>query len=314
MASLEPALGPRGYPLLLQTGETADGRNHLVDRQHPHDLAMELSVRYRVPVASRVQAFVYAGLPGEPAIGPPAFMHRPSAGGNPVAPLAHHWLDSTHLTYGVVTAGVMTGGWKLDASVFTGREPDQHRWGIESPRLDSYSCRITWNPAPAWSVQASVGRLESPEALHPTVDVTRATASVAYSPRIRGLRVDALLAWGLNRKSRLLQPADFSSFNPRRDTNAVLLEAAVRRGPSTVFMRGEWTEKDELFTRADAFSARVFPVGRGQVGVHRDLLRGGPLALGLGGSASVHFVPSFLGPDYSKTPWAFLAFASAVLR
>jgi hypothetical protein len=38
MGSLDPAMGPSGYPLLLQTGETADGRTGLIDRQHPHDL------------------------------------------------------------------------------------------------------------------------------------------------------------------------------------------------------------------------------------------------------------------------------------
>src|SRR5581483_10530951 len=43
MTSLDPAMGSRGYPLLLQTGETADGRTGLIDRQHPHDLFMELA-------------------------------------------------------------------------------------------------------------------------------------------------------------------------------------------------------------------------------------------------------------------------------
>src|SRR5262245_49713116 len=61
MSSLEPLLGPQGYRLLLQTGETADGRTHLVDRQHPHDLAMELATIYSHPLGGRRSAFVYLG-------------------------------------------------------------------------------------------------------------------------------------------------------------------------------------------------------------------------------------------------------------
>lgn len=314
MASLEPTLGPRGYPLLLQTGETADGRNHLVDRQHPHDVAMELSARYSLPVTSGSAIFLYVGLPGEPALGPPAFMHRPSNGGNPLAPLAHHWMDSTHLTYGVVTAGVTTRHFKVDASAFRGREPDQDRWNIESPRLDSYSGRVTWNPTDAWSVQASAARLESPEALHPAIDVTRATASVAYSPRPGRVRVDALLAWGMNHKSQLLVDPVFPEYNPKRTTHAVLLEGALARGPLTGFLRAQWVEKDELFPRADAFSARVFPVLRVELGAARDLLVSGHFAFGLGGSVSLSTVPEYLEPDYGKTPWGFLVFGRMVVR
>src|SRR5262245_14178930 len=110
MLSLEPVLGPRGYPLLLQTGETADGREHLFDRQHPHDFVMELAVVWSRNLGPRASVFAYLGLPGEPALGPPAFMHRPSGTQTPTAPLSHHWLDSTHITQGVATLG-LTAGW-----------------------------------------------------------------------------------------------------------------------------------------------------------------------------------------------------------
>jgi hypothetical protein len=46
MLSPDPFMGPSGYPLLLATGETADGKTHLIDRQHPHDLFMELAATY----------------------------------------------------------------------------------------------------------------------------------------------------------------------------------------------------------------------------------------------------------------------------
>src|SRR5438477_81863 len=123
MLSLEPlTIGKHGYPLLLQTGETANGRTPLVDRQHPHDLFMELAGSYSIASGNR-SLFLYGALPGEPALGPPAFMHRFSGINIPVAPITHHWLDSTHITYGVLTAGAVGDRVKVEASAFRGREP-----------------------------------------------------------------------------------------------------------------------------------------------------------------------------------------------
>ena len=101
MLSPDPLMGKRGYPLLLAAGETADGVTPLVDRQHPHDLFMELSASYAWTMGEGRSTFLYAGLPGEPAFGPPAFMHRPAAMMSPEAPITHHWLDSTHISFGV---------------------------------------------------------------------------------------------------------------------------------------------------------------------------------------------------------------------
>src|SRR5215213_9400728 len=135
MLSPDPFMGPSGYPLLLASGETADGRTHLIDRQHPHDLFMELAATYSRNISQTASVFLYAGLPGEPALGPPAFMHRTSGVDNPEAPITHHWLDSTHITFGVVTAGLVVDKWKIEVSAFRGREPDQRRYDVEAPKL-----------------------------------------------------------------------------------------------------------------------------------------------------------------------------------
>src|SRR5260370_262566 len=127
MLSAEPwTIGRNGYPLLLQTGETADGRTELVDRQHPHDLFNELAAVYSLPLWRDSSLYLYAGLPGEPALGPPTYMHRFSALDNPQTPLSHHWLDSTPISYRVTTLGWVLRGLKLHGSAFRGREPDQH--------------------------------------------------------------------------------------------------------------------------------------------------------------------------------------------
>jgi hypothetical protein len=58
MMSLDPlTVGNEGYPLLFQTGEG------LTDRQHPHDLFMELALLYAHPVSENNQVFGYFGLP-----------------------------------------------------------------------------------------------------------------------------------------------------------------------------------------------------------------------------------------------------------
>src|ERR1700720_1794080 len=67
MVSADALMGKDGYPLLLQTGETADGKTPLIDRQHPHDFFMELAGGYTGPLAANRAAFFYPGLPGEAA-------------------------------------------------------------------------------------------------------------------------------------------------------------------------------------------------------------------------------------------------------
>ena len=146
MLSPDPFMGKSGYPELLASGETANGVTPLIDRQHPHDLFAELSGSYTHRLGDQSSLFLYAGYPGEPALGPTAFPHRVSAMDIPDAPIAHHWLDSTHITFGVLTAGFVHDDWKLEISRFTGREPDQHRFNFDPIKLDSTSARLSWNP------------------------------------------------------------------------------------------------------------------------------------------------------------------------
>src|SRR5919107_228602 len=80
---------------------------------------------------------------GEPAIGPVAYMHRPSAQNDPFAPLGHHWEDATHITFGVLTAGVFTRTIQLEGTLFQGREPDDARYDFDFGALDSYGGRLT---------------------------------------------------------------------------------------------------------------------------------------------------------------------------
>jgi hypothetical protein len=303
MLSLEPAtIGKAGYPLLLQTGETADGATPLVDRQHPHDLFMELAASYSISSGNR-SFFLYGGLPGEPALGPPAFMHRFSGANIPVAPITHHWLDSTHITYGVLTAGAVVDRVKFEASAFRGREPDQERWGIETPKLDSHSFRLSVNPGDHWALQASYGRLESPEQLEPGVDQDRTTVSAMYDGTWGDTgRWEGTLAWGRNRN------------RPGHSLDAFLAEAAAEfGGRNTIFVRGESAEKDELFGEPDPRADRVFNVGELTAGYRLDFWRREHVAVGLGGAGTLSFVPRSLRGSYGKTPASALVFLRAAV-
>src|SRR6184192_2517682 len=155
MLSTDPwEVGSAGYTLLLQTGESNQGVP-LHDHQHPHDLFMEVAALYRRAVSKNLGASLYLAPVGEPAVGPVAFPHRPSAANDPAAPISHHWQDGTHITFGVLTAGISHANWQLEGSYFNGREPDEDRWDIDPIRFDSYSGRLTYNPGPNWSLQGS---------------------------------------------------------------------------------------------------------------------------------------------------------------
>jgi hypothetical protein len=285
MVSPDPIMGKSGYPLLLASGETANGRDRLIDRQHPHDFFMELSASVSQTIGPKSSVFLYAGLPGEPAFGPPAFMHREAILDSPEAPISHHWLDSTHISFGVVTGGIVVDRVKLEVSRFNGREPDQHRWNIETGPLDSTSIRLSWNPARTLSLQGSWGHFTDPEQLEPSVDQKRWSASALYASEIApGWKLAGTLAWG--RKT----------IEHHKD-DAYVAEASLKHSGWTLFSRGEITENRELVADPEEHGP-AFRVGKVSLGAVRDFRVADHLSLGAGGLFSVNFVPDALTPLY----------------
>lgn len=198
MLSLEPAtVTERRYPELFQQGETAFGRP-IVDGQHPHDFVMELAAFYDLKLGEHALLSFYGGPVGDPAMGPTAYPHRASAAENPMAALGHHLEDSTHIADDVITGGLTYRMVRFEVSGFHGREPDEDRWDIDAGKIDSWSTRVTVSPARSWSMQYSIAHLASPEAIHPSEDVRRMTASIMYNrPFARGNWATTLL-WGRN--------------------------------------------------------------------------------------------------------------------
>jgi hypothetical protein len=297
MLSLDPAtVGGSGYPLLLQSGEVYQG-NPIHDRQHPHDFLMEVGVLYERELTQSVALSLYAAPSGEPALGPVAFMHRPSAIENPFAPLSHHWQDATHITFGVVTAGLFGRRWKLEGSIFNAQEPDEERWGIDEINLDSYSGRLTLNPTTSLSLSAGFGRLETPELLHPDHSMHRLTASILYSHASEGLRWANAAIWGMNRPI-----AGEEGEEEGQPTAAVLVETSLSKGANTVLARAEYVEKsaEELVIppSAGVLPERVFGTGSLSIGYVRDLGTIKGLTVGIGGVAMMSFIAEALEEFY----------------
>ena len=283
MISPDPLMGPRGYPLLLASGETANGSDRLIDRQHPHDLFMELSASASHNLGRKSSVFVYGGLPGEPAFGPPAFMHREAILDSPEAPITHHWLDSTHISFGVITAGVVLDRLKIEASRFNAREPNQHRWDIETGPLDSTSVRLSWNPTRTLALQGSWGRLVDPEQLEPGVNQNRWSASALWADEVaHGWKAAATLAWG--RKTARGHSDD-----------GIAVEGSLKHADWTLFGRGETVENREL---KPLETGRAYRVGKLSVGAIRDVRIARHLSVGFGGLLALNFVPDALVSDY----------------
>jgi hypothetical protein len=304
MFTIEPwTVTKRGYPMLFQTGESYNGEP-LVDRQHPHDFFMELAARYRHELAEAAAISLYVAPSGEPALGPPAFMHRQSAMDNPAVPITHHWMDSTHIAFGVATLGLSRGDFQLEGSWFNGREPNQNRWDIEHFHLDSYSGRLSWNPAKEWSAQVSFGYLASPEELHPREDEHRTTLSAMKThPLANGRVVATTVAWGQNRSDV-------------RQSNAFLIETDWQATDRyTLFGRVEYVQKtgEELNLQP---TAAEFDVTQASLGIIQELAQGRKV-LGIGTEVTYSFAPDSLQGLYGQHPigyWIFLRLRPAESR
>jgi len=301
-------VGGFGYPELFQTGESYRGEP-LHDHQHPHDLFSEAALTYSTQMSHDASAFVCLGYPGEPALGPPTYMHRLIAYDMPDAPIGHHWEDSTHITFGVVTAGLTLKNVRFEASTFTGREPNEIRTNFDPISLDSVSGRVSWNPTANLATQVSYGYIKSPEALTPNLDQHRTTASIVYNkPLALGEFFTASTVWGQN----------YESDGAR--SNAYLLEADYHRLSDSVYSRAEFVQKsgNELVLDADptqlavspALAETLFPIGAYTVGYVHDLKLTTGTVMGLGGQVTFDTRPGSLVTFYGpQTPWGFELFA-----
>ena len=304
MASLDRATtGPRGYRELFQVGESYHFIP-LTDRQHPHDFLMQASVAWRIPLTEKT-GITLAGAPvGEAALGPVAFMHRPSAAENSVAPLSHHTLDSTHIAMGVITVAVDRGPWIFESSAFQSAEPDDNRWDfVDFGPLDSWSARVIYKPSEAWELQGSHGYLKNPERLE-FASLHRTTASASwFKPGPNGFTA-ATLAFGQNDKQF------HGTFR------AALVEATRRQGGLAFYGRLEGVQVEtELLQSQGRFHSHTLVakdlVTAGTLGAEVDLPQWEMLRrfeAGLGAEVTSYVVPNALRATHGNRPLSFRVF------
>ncbi len=292
MISFDPlTVGESGYPLLFQSGETYNGEK-LVDRQHPHDLFSGLSVAYTQMLSKDMDITGYFGYPGEPALGPVAFMHRVSSLNNTNAPLGHHWQDATHISFGVGTLGFRYKKLKLEGSLFNGREPDEDRYNFDGMRFDSYSYRVSLNPTQHWAVQFSQGFLNSPEIREPGVDQVRTTVSVMNSASMRTMNWSHTLAWGMNDKS-----------DHDRNENSILYETNLQFTMQALYLRYEYVKKSaEELAITTTHAEDLFSINSLTLGYNRSISRAAPLDILLGIQGTFNFPASGLKSVYGNAP------------
>lgn len=288
MMSLDPIIERGyGYPLLYQSGEIYRGEP-LHDRQHPHDFISELAATYSYKFDDKNSFFVYAGLPGEPALGPPMYMHRPSGANMPDAPIGHHWQDSSHISFGVVTAGVVHDKFKFEASAFNGTEPDENRWAFDRPKLNSFSGRFSFNPSKEWAFQISHGYLKYPERSEPDLKVIRRTTASAIFNKVfsRDRNWASSFVWGRNSSDE-------------GNSNSFLFEGNYDFDKNAVFGRLEQVQKNshELVLEAPHPEGN-FWVGAYSLGYLREIVKDKGIDVGIGGMATLNTNPSSISSFY----------------
>jgi hypothetical protein len=300
MLSLDPAtVGKSGYRELFQVGEALDGKP-LIDRQHPHDLFSQVAASWRMTLGDDTALVIAGGPAGEPTLGPVAFMHRPSAAGLLLAPLGHHTFDSTHITYGVVTAAVERGRWTFEGSAFNGREPDDERWDFDFGAMDSVAGRVWFRPANGWDLQVSTGHLRDPEEFEPG-DVQRTTASTSWFRQTdRGFKA-VTAGYGVNAAHGGQRHGLFGEFTLERDANSIFGRAEFQQVETELLLGGEIP--DGLVAGEGRKAVTAFTLGAG-----RRLLTWKGFEAALGAEFTFYGVPDVLKATHGNHPVSFQAF------
>ena len=300
----------RRYPLLFQTGETAYGQP-IVDGQHPHNFVMSLGVHYAHSLGEDTIVEFFVAPVGDPALGPVAFPHRDSAREFPQAPIGHHWQDSTHIAYDVLTAGIKYRWLRLEASGFHGAEPGENRWNIGYGAIDSWSTRLSVFPTPNWTAQVSVGHLTHPEALEPG-DVVRVTASAAILTSAESRRLVLQRHLGSKPQACRQNLHQFLSSGDRpavQQVQHLLGPDGVRRQKDELF-----DNNPELYEQLAKTAGTTFLIQAYTAGYTRyfPLIRW--LATGIGANFTWYVIPDAIKPYYGDHPFGVNMFLRIQLK
>ena len=231
--------------LTMPGGELVPGNagEGYVDRRHPHTYLHEAVISLTLPAGGTALSLT-AGR-GFAPFGTDDPMVRPFV----KYPANHHL--SQILERWIVVVGARAGPFTLEGGLFNGDEPTGPRsLGLLDRFTDSWSVRATLRPANGLEAQASWANVRSPEFAEGFgLDQRKASASVRYARRLRGLPLYALLEW-----------AETNEYTGDRRVyvfNTLLAEASIRSGDWMTALRLERTTRPEEERLLDPFrSAR----------------------------------------------------------
>ncbi len=301
--SLEPGtIGESGYPLLFATYQRSDGELALIDRYPARNFFTELACELTVSLYDDSFFFLYAGVPGNPALGPlpdqriAAFYILEGA-------LARPWLVTTDTSFGVVTVGYDWGDYLIEVSGFNGTELEKPTWGWREPRIDSASFRFTYAPINALLAQFSIGRLRH-HIQHNAL--TRLTASISYTQESEYFYTQSMFAWGLDK------PCD------RKARMSFLLESCFNiQNKHVLFGRFEHTQANELTMKREMGLKKnandLFSVNKVGFGYLYQFNRTYHVEWSAGISLNVDFPPASLEHVYGRQPFSYFLFLKAEL-
>jgi hypothetical protein len=227
-------------------------------------------------------------------------MHRPSAAGLVLAPLGHHTFDSTHISFGVVTAALERGRWVFEGSLFNGREPDEDRWDFDFGPMDSFAGRVWFRPSNEWEIQVSSGRLKAPEELVPG-DAVRTTTSVSwYRPRADGLAA-VTVGYGVNSAHEELRHGVFGETSVERRGTSISGRLDVQQVETSVLLTGELPDESHGSEAPEWVTALT-------VGASRRLLSWRGFEGAIGSHVTFYRVPALLQATHGEHPVSFQVF------
>jgi hypothetical protein len=183
----------------------------------------------------------------------------------------------------------------VEGSSFTGREPNEERYGFDKPRFDSWSGRFSFNPTANWALQVSHGYIKSPEELHPDENINKTTASAIYSVNMGNENwINATALWGMNKQKE------------HEGEHAIMLEGAWRKSRLSAYTRYEFTEKsaEELVLESAFEGHDIFGIHALTLGANYDLFEFHKTRLAAGGQWSIYGAPQSLNSIYGKNPMA----------
>jgi hypothetical protein len=295
----------KGYPELLQIGETDKNDRPFIDAQHPHSspiMGLTLSDTYSFNNKDHIK--FYFSPRGQTTEGPIAFMHRDTGMVNPDAPLGHHiGQDVSHITSTVVATSLHLGKLTLEASGFNGTEPEPTKVDLPIDKINSHAERIIYEFTDELYAMASAAYAKNPESHDSTLEkIYRYSTSVYYQKKFSsGLMLHNTFIFGLVN--------NYDHFSKLRSFgNEFLLHSMDL--PHNVWGRVEVLERGGSQLQISKLEDPRW-IEAATLGYTYDLWKMESCKIGIGASVTKNFIPSSFETAYGSDPWAGKVFIQA---